>query len=422
MVRKGHQQLTTHFITTIRGKSKPQRFFDRRGDGLHLLVAAVAASSSNQKEAKPSKSWVIRCNVEGIRFERGLGSFPTVGLKEARHKARLIQVELEQGRNPFKEADEEKKRIKKAKAEAKRTKRRDIPFSQLVFEYYKIHEPTWTAKHSQVWLSMFRNHVFESMGDRPVGGISTADLGKLLAPLVVEKPDTAKRLRQRIEAVFEWAIVCELLTGDNPAQLSRLRHVLPKNRKPIRHRAALPWRQAPKFWSELQEHRCASALALQLLILTCVRSGEARGAVWPEINIVDRVWTIPPERMKARNGHRVPLSGQVLTVLEQSRGKHPNVVFPSDRVRVDGTEYLGENALTSFLKKSMGESRFTPHGFRSTFRDWASEYADIPREISEKVLAHKVGDAVERAYARSDLLEKRREAMQLWADFLTGKL
>lgn len=420
MERQSHQQLTTGFINSILGSSKPQRYFDRRGDGLHLLVSALPEGASLERLRNPPKSWVIRCNVEGIRFERGLGAFPNVGLSDARAKARHIQSELAKGCNPFKEADDRKRHAREKRAEINTRREQLTPFHQVVFQYYQIHYPTWTEKHAQVWISMFRNHVFGPLGDRPVNEISTVELGGLLAPLVISKPDTAKRLRQRIEAVFEWAIVSGLYKGLNPARLSRLKHVLPKHRRPVRHRGALAWQKAPQFWKDLAKHDCVSALSLRFLILTCTRSGETRGATWNEIDFDEALWIIPAERMKAREAHRVPLSKQAIHTLRICQKHNSAVIFPSDRTRADGSEFLGENALTSFLRKSMNRTDFTPHGFRSTFRDWASEVGDISREVAEKSLAHKVGDAVERAYARSDLLDRRRNAMQYWANFLEG--
>ncbi|WP_420325909.1 tyrosine-type recombinase/integrase [Mameliella sp.] len=422
MPRKAQQPLTVSFINALRGTPKTQRHFDRTGAGLHLLVGPVAEDATEYQKRHPPKSWVIRCNVEGIRFERGLGSYPDVSLKEARHRARSIQTELLEGKNPFKKQDDVRKRRQAAaRSTKKQTQGKPQSFSEAVLRYYKLNKDGWTQQHAKIWIAMFRNHTFEKLGNKSISEISSNEISDLLTPIILEKPETGKRLRQRIETIFDWSIAAGHYSGSNPARYrSRLQHLLPKTKHRPQHRKALPWKDVPSFWTKLKTQECNSAQALKFLILTCTRSGETRGADWGEINLPDAIWVIPAERMKAHDEHRIPLSTSALRVLEKCKGMNDRVVFPSDRVRRDGSEFLGENALTSFLKKSMGRTDFTPHGFRSSFRDWASEYAQIPREVSERVLAHKVGSVVERAYARSDLLELRREAMERWANFIDG--
>ena len=273
-----------------------------------------------------------------------------------------------------------------------------------------------SAKHAAQWTSTLATcHVFPSIGDPAVGSIETSHVLDVLKPIWSTKPETASRVRQRIEAVLDYAAAKELRDGINPARWrGHLQNLLPKpsSVRAVQHHPALDWRELSQFMHELAGHNGVSARALEFLILTAARSGEVRGMKWSEVDIDGRVWTVPADRTKARREHRVPLSRRTLMILGEPRSPDA-LVFPSPH---DTRRSLSDMTLTAVLR-SMERNDITVHGFRSTFREWAGETSSFPRQVIEAALAHRLKDKAEAAYARGDLFAKRRELMRAWADF-----
>lgn len=362
------------------------------GQGLYLHVSKGGA-----------KSWILRVTVKGEakRREIGLGAVSALGLADAREKARALRAEARAGRNPIASRDRE-----------------IMTFERAARELHESLKPTFRSeKHAKQWIASLEyeaNGVFKKLGHRKIEDIRRDDVLSILAPIWTTKHPTAKRLRQRIEAIFDWAIGKGQHPGPNPVD-GALRRALGKGARKPKHHAALPWRQVPEFMGELAERKAIAARCFEYIILTAVRSGEARGATWNEIDLENRVWIIPAERMKAENEHRVPLSEPTIAILEQVRGLDPVYPFPSPR---DGGKPLSVNAFRPLLAR-MGKEGLTVHGFRSTFRDWCGESAHADRQVAEAALAHTVA-GVEGAYFRSDLFERRRELMDAWGRYATG--
>ena len=238
---------------------------------------------------------------------------------------------------------------------------------------------------------------------------------RVLSPIWTTKHDTARRVKQRLAVIFDWAKSAGHYSHENP--VTGLKKGLPTVKRKPEHMAALPWRELPAFMAELAQREGVSARTLELAILTAARSGEVRGMRWAEVD--GNVWTVPAERMKRGLTHRVPLSIEALGVIERMRGLGAELVFPAIQGRPDGSDKLQSENVFRALFARMGRPGMTAHGFRSTFRDWCSEAAHAPRELAEAALARATGDATERAYARSDLFERRRKLMERWASFAT---
>jgi len=271
--------------------------------------------------------------------------------------------------------------------------------------------------HRRQWKNSLAKHVYPVIGDFPVHTIDTPLVLKVLKPIWESIPETAARIRGRIENVLGWATVHHYRTGDNPARWNGLlEHALPARSARIKHLAALPYVDLPGFMATLREQQGIAARALEFLILTAGRSGEVMGARWSEINLAEKVWAVPAERMKAGKEHRVPLSEPALDILKEMRASRPAgdadaFVFPGKLGRP-----LHKKALFKLLRR-MGRGDLTTHGFRSSFRDWISERTNFPREVAEMALAHVVGSKVEAAYRRGDMFEKRRKLMDAWASY-----
>jgi integrase len=367
------------------------------GGNLYLQVADSGA-----------KSWLFRFGRSGRERWMGLGAVITVGLAEAREEATRCRGLLLKGIDPI-----EARKAERAGNEL--AQHAGTTFRDCAERLIASHEGSWrNPKHRAQWRSTLATYAYPVMGSVAVQSVDTGMVLKVLEPIWQTKSETASRVRGRIEAVIDWAKARGIRNGENPARWKgHLDHLLPapsKVRK-VRHHAALPYTEIGKYMDELRRREGTSARALEFVILTAARTGEVLGARWGELD--DKLWTVPAERMKSEREHRVPLSKQATAVLKAVRPKEAaadDLVFPGPR---GGP--LSDMAL-AMLHRRMGHD-ITTHGFRSAFKDWASERTSFANEVSEAALAHVVGDRVEAAYRRGDLFEKRRRLMDAWAQY-----
>jgi integrase len=355
------------------------------GDGLYLSVKPSGA-----------KSWILRTVVHGKRRDLGVGSADFVALGEARDKARDWRKIAREGGDPY--------ASRNAKA---------ITFEEATAEYHRLVSQSFRSqKHAAQWMTGMKRHVFPAFGERMISTIGVVDVRKALEPIWIGKHETARKIKQRIEAVFDWARAEGHYGPENPARGIK-RALKPQPRNPT-HLAAMPWSDLPAFYKSLTARDGVSARTLQFIILTAVRSGEAREARWVEFN--GNLWTIPANRMKTGRTHVVPLAPEAVRILDEMRGFDPVYVFPARSRTESGASKPQSINVFRALYDRMGCDGFTTHGFRSTFRDWCGEETDAPREVAEAALAHMPGQ-VERAYRRSTALERRRVLMDQWAAY-----
>jgi len=366
------------------------------GDGLYLQVSPAG-----------TKSWIFRFMLNKRAREMGLGSLSTFTLAEARERVRKYRQMLADGIDPI-----EQRQAERNKNIVENTQRRT--FEQCAQEYYELHMGSWkSGKHTDQWMNTLTNYAFPIFGKKDVSSVSKADVLLAIEPIWATKTETASRVRQRIRAVLEWATARDYRRGHDPNMWDQISRSLPKSKdiKKTKHFAACPY---SAVYDAIQSIKTSPAgdtvkLAFEFIILTAARSGEVRGAKWSEIDLENKRWTIPGERMKSAKEHRVPLSPRAMEILEAMRGRDSDLVFPSDK-----NKPYSDMAFTMLLRRLGHE--FTVHGFRSTFRDWSAEQTAFPREVCEAALAHTSGkDATEAAYFRSDLFEKRRQLMDAWA-------
>jgi integrase len=373
--------------------SAPGRYAD--GGGLYLVVTKTS-----------TRNWAFKFELEGRAREMGLGSAATITLAEARQKAAEARKLLAEGRDPLEErraADTDRKSA-------------TTTFGAFADQYIRDLKTGWrNAKHRQQWENTLGDGYCAAIRRKPIAEIGTDDVLEVLKPRWQATPETARRIRMRLERILDAAKARGLRQGENPARWrGHLDLLLPRQATAKQHFAAMPFRQVPAFMAELKARPAAAALAMRLLILTATRTSETLGARWEEIDFDTKTWTIPSHRMKAGKAHRVPLTDAALEVLKQAKGLHPELVFPGPR----GKGPLSNMALLMLLRR-MNRDAVTTHGFRSSFRDWAAEATSFPREVAEQALAHALENAVEAAYRRSDLYEKRRKLMDAWATFVT---
>jgi integrase len=361
------------------------------------------------------RTWILRVVIGSRRHDMGLGGFPEVGLAHARIKAAALRELIRSGRNPLAE-------LQLARSALRSSFLSSMTFRLASEKYIETHRPSWSnPKHAAQWENTLAQYAYTHIGELDVNHINVAHILKILEQPIGEegklwevRTETASRLRGRIEKVLDWAKGRGLRTGDNPATWrGNLEALLPKATKlqKIEHHPAVALDQLGAFIAELRKRDGIAPRGLEFAILTAARSGEVRGMTWSEIDEANGMWTIPAERMKARKEHRIPLSTAAQKLLEKlPRINGNNLVFPAPR----GGK-LSDMALTSVMRRM---SRIeVPHGFRSTFRDWAAERTNYPRDLAEMALAHAIGNAVEAAYRRGDMVEKRREMMESWAQF-----
>jgi integrase len=368
------------------------------GGGLYLQVGPAG-----------TKSWVFRFKLGHRSRYMGLGSLNTVTLSEAREAASECRKLTLQGIDPI---EHRKKERERARLDSAKT----MTFDQCRDAYIAAHAPSWkNAKHRAQWMNTLTTYATPIFGSVSVQSIDVGLVTKVLDPIWSTKPETASRIRGRIEGVLDWAKARGLRDGENPARWrGHLDQVLPASSKIrlIKHHEALPYREIADFMTALRERHSVAAKALEFVILTAARSGEALKATWNEIDLNTRTWTIPAHRMKGNREHRVPLSEDALRVVEQMHDSRLNeFVFPGPKPN----KSLSDMVLLMTLRR-LGY-RITTHGFRSTFRTWAAEQTGFPREVVEAALAHVIGNKVEAAYQRGDLFEKRRRLMSEWARY-----
>ena len=374
----------------VRNIKAPGRYAD--GNGLYLIVDKSGA-----------KRWMLRTMVRGKRRDMGLGSVRLVTLAEAREKAAQFRKVAREGGDPF--------------TERQRNSRAVPTFQQAADKVHSERSPAWkNRKHAAQWINTLRRYAYPTFGNQRVDQIETPDVLRALSPIWLTKPETARRVRQRIGVVLDWAKAAGFRVGDNPVE--GVTKGLPKQPDNENHHAAMPYNDIPAFVSELRESKFDGAVkfALEFLILTGTRTNEVLGATWDEVDFESENWTIPSERMKASRAHRVPLADCCLEVLVSARKRFKSsyYVFPgrlSERP-------LSDMSLLMVLRRM--DVQATVHGFRSSFRDWAAEQTNFPREVCEMALAHTIKNKAEASYRRGDLLEKRRRLMEAWSDFVSS--
>lgn len=387
----GIERLTALKVTKL---SKPGRYAD--GKGLYLQITKALV-----------KSWIFRYERDGKERYMGLGAIHSVGLADAREEARKARALLSRGKDPLEARNAE---LMASKAE----RASNLDFNSCAAEYIKSHQEAWkNDKHRKQWEATLRTYASPHFGRLHVRRIDTPLILKALQPIWKTKTETASRVRERIERVLSWAALRGYREGENPARWhGHLEELLPKpaKLKKVQHHPALPYRQVGQFIADLRAQPGIGARALELTVLTACRTSEVLGAKWTEIDFKARVWVIPGERMKNGKEHRVPLVDAVLDILKRLQGFDPVMVFPG--AKEDKT--LSTMTMLAVLRR-MIRGDLTVHGFRSTFRDWAAEMTEYPKELAELSLAHTIGNAVENAYRRSDLFERRRGLMEDWA-------
>lgn len=391
-------------LSALKVASKLRAGMHADGKGLYLHVSATGA-----------KSWIFRYMFRGTAREMGLGSLSTLTLADARAKRDEYRKQLKiERKDPL-----DQRNAKDAQDALERAK--TITFKEAAERYIGSHRAGWkNTKHAAQWPNTLAAYAYRAIGALSVQVIDTALVCKVLEPIWHVKPETANRVRGRIEVVLDWAKARGLRDGDNPARWrGHLEFQFPARAKvkPVQHHAALPYAELPAFMAQLREQEGVAARALEFTILAAARTAETIGATRDETNAADKVWTVPANRMKARKEHRVPLSPRSLAILRDATALQ---VDDSAFIFAGGKrgKPLSNMAMMAVLRR-MGRDDITVHGFRSTFRDWAAERTNYPNEVVEMALAHAVGGKVEAAYRRGDLFEKRRRLMAEWATYCT---
>jgi integrase len=378
----------------IKQVSDPGSYQD--GRGLFLKV-----------EVGGSKRWVFRYQIRGRRRDFGLGSFPSLSLRDARLAADTQRLQIARGIDPLEERDRQVESVKS-------DRRRATTFKSVGEAYVKTHAPSWSLKHAQQWHNSLSTYAFPIIGSMPVSDIDTDDVLEVLLPVWQILPTTAQRVRNRIELILDAAKAKKYRVGENPARWrGHLDKLLPHHKNSSVQFPSMPADKIAGFIRRLDSLSSSAARACEFLILTACRSSEVCGAQWDEFDLDNALWTIPAGRMKAGREHRVPLTPAALAVIEQCKGQHDRFVFMNARRagRIPG------NAIHRVMRE-LNEGCYVPHGFRSSFRTWAADQTNFSREVCEMALAHTLESKVEAAYNRADLLDKRRALMSSWADFI----
>ena len=378
----------------VKNLTRPGTYTD--GGGLALRVSETG-----------SKAWVMRITYGGRRQQKGLGTYPEVGLKAARERAASMRDAAYDGTPPDTYLRE------------KRGQTAVPTFVGVADMAIALREPTWTSpRHAAQWRESLQNHVYPLIGQMQVDDIEVPNVLAVLTPIWTAKAETAVRVKQRMTAIFDYAIAAGW-RKDNPCN-GALKSVLPSRKRERRHHPSLPYPEIADMVVEIRESaaRPATKLALEFLILTAARAGEVRQATWDEIDLGAEVWNVPAEHMKMRKPHRVPLSTAAIAVLEKAGELfgRSGLLFPSNRNK---GKPLSNMAFEMLLRRN-GHDDITPHGFRATFRTWTLEQTDTPWAVAEAALAHSLGGGEVVPYIRTDLFEKRRDLMEAWADYVTA--
>lgn len=390
--------------------AKPGRHAD--GGGLHLLVKESGA-----------RSWVYRFMLRGKARDIGLGAASgpeAISLAKARDKADALRLKVRAGIDPLAERDRE---AAEALAAAQAAQIAGITFKAVAEAYIAANEDGWrNAKHRQQWKNTLATYVYPVIGELPASEVGTAQVLQILEPIWKEKPETASRVRGRIETILDAAKARGYREGENPARWrGHVAQILPARKRLSRgHHKAVPYSQIPAFVASLRNRKATAALALEFAILTAARTGEVIGATWGEIDIEKAVWEIPARRMKAGKEHRVPLSPRAVEILETVKPLGGDWLF-SGNAKIPGEKkpQLSSMAMSMLLRRMKVDA--TVHGFRSGFRDWSAECTGYAHEVCEMALAHVIGNKAEAAYRRGDLFEKRRRLMADWAAYCSGE-
>ena len=386
MSRTPEKPLSAQFVRTV---STPGKYFD--GHGLYLRI-----------DKSGSRFWVQRITIKGKRRELGLGNPALVTLAEARDQALQNYKLARAGGDPL-----------QAKHEAEAI----LSFEEAARQVHSLHKPTWrNPKHAAQFISTLETYTFPRLGKIKVGDVTTSDVLAVLTPIWTTKPETARRVRQRIGTIMKWAIA-QGWRQDNPA--ASIAEALPKHDRTKQHRKALPYQRVAECIETVKSSGAglSTKLALEFLILTAKRSGEVRLATWDEFDLDHGpTWTIPASRMKMKKPHRIPLSARALEILREAKKLSDGsaLIFPGTKQ----SKPLSDMTLSKLVKELGFDADV--HGFRTSFRTWTQEQTNFPREVAEAALAHATGDAVEQAYARSDVFEKRRKMMETWAVYLNS--
>lgn len=369
--------------------------------------------------AKGQGKWTLRyvSPVTGKRRDMGLGTYPEVSVADARVRGMAARQIISSGRDPIAERNADKI-ARKSSAEA-------LTFESAVQKVHEQQKPGWkNPKHAKQWLTSLQAYVLPKIGKKKVAELLPTDFAEVLRPIWLNKPETASRVKQRCHMVMKWCWAQEFIKG-NPVDV--VDHLLPQQpgkRERVQHQPSMPWRAIPDFVAlTLQSGKANVTRALlEFVILTAARSGEARSMTWDEVDLEAKVWIVPATRMKAKVIHRIPLSGRAVDILTLQKKLHPSakLVFPAPRGGI-----LSDMVLTGFLRDQKAQSGekdrvATAHGFRSSFRDWASENG-YPRDLAERALAHTIQNQAEAAYHRTDLLEQRRPMMEAWSEHIAGQ-
>ena len=378
------------FDKTVKATEKPGRHSD--GNGLYLRVKSTGG-----------KSWSYMWKRDGYQREIGLGAYPGVSLKLAREKATIAREAVSKGQSP-----------KLALNPPRSHTFEEVAKACMVSRGVADMNPKTVRKWERTAFELCR-----SIKNRPIDSITRDDIITIIEPIWKRTPETGRIMRSQLEIIFNYAKGRRWMETENPAAWKGgLEAILkPIDRKNVKHHRAMDYNDIPGFISEIRNRDAVSAKALEFLILTATRTSETIAATFDEFDLENGIWSIPKERMKSGRGHKIPLSGRAVEIVSDfktlARGQY---VFPGQR-----SGHLSNMAMLNLLKKRMGYTDLTVHGFRSTFRDWAGDCTTYPREIAEAALAHAVGNAVERSYRRRDALERRRELMDQWADYCAGK-
>ena len=375
-------------VAALRRLTKPGLYHD--GATLYLNVGPGG-----------SRSWIQRVSIGGKRRDLGLGGWPVISLAMARSRAFDNRRTIAEGRDPL----------------AEKRKERTPVFEQATEKVIALHQQTWKdgGKTAALWRSTLTEYAYPHFGDKGVDQVTTADVMAVLVPIWSRKHETARKVRRRIGTIMKWA-VAKGYRGDNPAG-DAITAALPKRSAPVRHMRAIPHAEVADAIARVHTSGAwlGTKLAFEFLVLTATRSGEVRLFEWGEVDLGNRVWTVPASRTKTSREHRVPLCDRAIEILHEAKsvGNGNGLVFPSARGKA-----LSNMTLSKLIREQGIEA--VPHGFRSSFRDWASERTNHPREVIEAALAHVVKNQTEAAYARSDLFARRRRVMSDWASYLTG--